>query len=125
MERSAGGPWTVREGPALPQGARFAATTRPQPTGRGVAWCDEGYAYAWDLVGSVRVLGRGSALHVRDGRLAPGPGPVPEMPTAAPPPEDATGGSARVAGLRAVAHRVDGDRVCGWLRDGTVVVASR
>lgn len=122
IQREPGGAWTV-EGVPLPEGARWSAACRPTPEGRGLVWADAGFVYRWDLVGSPRVLGRGSAIHVdRHGRLAIGPPEIPKPLPAPEVPEDATLGRCRVAGLSMVAKRAEGRFIRGWARDGTVLV---
>lgn len=122
LRREPGGPWSVDGGPELPYGARFASTCRPLPGGRGVAWCDAGFAYTWSFVGGPRVLGRGDALHLEQGAFRAGPGPVPSPADAPELPADAERQRTRVGGLSVVGFRVEGDRVRGWARDGTEVV---
>ena len=50
------------------------------------------------------------------------PIPPPSAGTAAEPPEDATTGRSRIAGLRVVAIRIEGHRVRGWTPEGAEII---
>lgn len=108
VRREPGGPWTC-EGRELPPGAKWARDLRPFPEGRGLTWSDVGFRYRWDFDGGITAVGRAAEAE-------PPEVPDPDVP------EDAVREKRRIAGLKVLAWRTEGEVVRGWLRDGTVVV---